>query len=140
MATGDDQPGSLEMACFDAAVLTANRRASPIGCSETGSARLMTRVWPIHQTYGKPVFGRLLGPQQKASRSRCPVVQQPQLPCSVLKPADPVMKYGMLIGLASQTIGRGDWVHLHNLNSQFDERSGTLDGKTGAPTEDNVYV
>jgi len=50
-----------------------------------------------------------------------------------------VIKFGIRIGYASMHIPAGHWVHLHNLCSDYDERSQTLDGESGAPTE-NVYV
>lgn len=56
-----------------------------------------------------------------------------------IMPGDGVMKYGVRIGHATREIRRGEWVHLHNLASDLDERSGTLDGETGAPT-DTVYA
>jgi hypothetical protein len=43
-----------------------------------------------------------------------------------------VVKFGIPIGTASTTIARGDWVHLHNCASGFDERSGDFDVITGA--------
>jgi len=46
-----------------------------------------------------------------------------------------VIKFGARIGHASQAIQRGAWVHLHNLASDLDERSGTLDLHSGAPTD-----
>ncbi|MEY4918282.1 MAG: hypothetical protein RL616_2195 [Verrucomicrobiota bacterium] len=49
-----------------------------------------------------------------------------------------VVKFGVRIGHATQAIPRGSWVHLHNLASDLDERSGTLDLHSGAPT-DTVY-
>jgi SAF domain-containing protein len=49
-----------------------------------------------------------------------------------------VIKFGVRIGHAKQPIPRGAWVHLHNLASDLDERSGTLDLHSGAPT-DTVY-
>ena len=49
-----------------------------------------------------------------------------------------VIKSGVRIGHATQAIRRGAWVHLHNLASDLDERSGTLDLHSGAPT-DTVY-
>jgi altronate dehydratase small subunit len=49
-----------------------------------------------------------------------------------------VIKFGVRIGHATQPIPRGAWVHLHNLASDLDERSGTLDLHSGAPT-DTVY-
>ena len=49
-----------------------------------------------------------------------------------------VIKFGVRIGHATQPILRGAWVHLHNLASDLDKRSGTLDLHSGAPT-DTVY-
>lgn len=49
-----------------------------------------------------------------------------------------IIKFGVRIGHATQPIPRGAWVHLHNLASDLDERSGTLDLHSGAPT-DTVY-
>jgi altronate dehydratase small subunit len=49
-----------------------------------------------------------------------------------------VVKSGVRIGHATQLIPCGTWVHLHNLASDLDERSGTLDLHSGAPT-DTVY-
>jgi altronate dehydratase small subunit len=49
-----------------------------------------------------------------------------------------IIKFGVRIGHATQSIPRGAWVHLHNLASDLDERSSTLDLHSGAPT-DTVY-
>jgi hypothetical protein len=46
-----------------------------------------------------------------------------------------VTKFGVRIGHATRPIARGQWVHLHNLASDFDERSATLDLHTGAATD-----
>ena len=52
-----------------------------------------------------------------------------------------VIKFGVRIGHARQAIPRGAWVHLHNLASDLDERSGTLDLHSGAPTDtSSAYV
>ena len=48
---------------------------------------------------------------------------------------DAVVKFGVTIGRASRAIAAGEWVHLHNCASQFDERSQTLDVHTGATTD-----
>lgn len=47
----------------------------------------------------------------------------------------PVLKYGVCIGNTTAQIRPGDWVHLHNMRSNFDERSTTLDLKTGVSTD-----
>ncbi|MFI5072495.1 MAG: UxaA family hydrolase [Terriglobales bacterium] len=49
-----------------------------------------------------------------------------------------VVKYGVVIGTATEAIRTGQWVHLHNCRSQLDERSGTLDLHTGS-SKDVVY-
>ena len=50
----------------------------------------------------------------------------------------PVMKFGIAIGIASRPIRAGEWVHLHNCTSGFDERSGGFDLETGA-SKDMAY-
>jgi altronate dehydratase small subunit len=52
-----------------------------------------------------------------------------------------VIKFGVRIGHATRPIQRGAWVHLHNVASDLDERSGTLDLQSGAPTDtSSAYV
>lgn len=52
-----------------------------------------------------------------------------------------VLKFGSRIGHANQPIAAGAWVHLHNLASDLDARSGTLDLHSGAPTDtSSAYV
>lgn len=52
-----------------------------------------------------------------------------------------IIKFGVRVGHATQPIKRGAWVHLHNLASDMDERSGTLDLHSGAPTDtSSAYV
>jgi len=54
---------------------------------------------------------------------------------------EPVIKFGVRIGHATRHIPRGAWVHLHNLASDLDERSSTLDLHSGAPTDTaSAYV
>lgn len=55
-----------------------------------------------------------------------------------LAAGEAIVKFGVRIGHATQPIPRGAWVHLHNLASDLDARSGTLDLHSGAPT-DTVY-
>jgi hypothetical protein len=49
-----------------------------------------------------------------------------------------IVKYGVIIGIATMPIATGSWVHLHNCRSRLDERSATLDPHTGLP-EDTRY-
>jgi altronate dehydratase small subunit len=51
----------------------------------------------------------------------------------------PIIKFGIVIGIAMRAIAAGEWVHLHNCRSQLDERSGHFDVHTGEPG-DNAYA
>ncbi len=55
---------------------------------------------------------------------------------SDLVPGTLVVKNNVVIAEAFLEIRTGEMVHLHNIRSRFDERSGSLDHETGAPTED----
>ena len=46
-----------------------------------------------------------------------------------------VIKFGIPIGTAKAAISRGAWVHLHNIESGFDERSGSFDAATGVSAD-----
>lgn len=46
-----------------------------------------------------------------------------------------IVKYGVPIGRATQNIPRGSWVHLHCMQSIYDQRSSHLDVITGAPKD-----
>lgn len=52
-----------------------------------------------------------------------------------IQQGEAIMKYGVVIGQATSLIHTGQWVHLHNCRSLYDERSGSLDVQTGAPTD-----
>lgn len=50
---------------------------------------------------------------------------------NIIKSGASVVKYGVVIGQATKDIKIGEWVHLHNMKSCFDERSSSLDRETG---------
>lgn len=52
-----------------------------------------------------------------------------------IRAGEPVVKFGVVIGRATRDIRAGQWVHLHNCASSFDERSQTLDPHSGATTD-----
>lgn len=54
--------------------------------------------------------------------------------CNIAK-GDRILKYGIPIGKAITDIAVGEWVHLHNIRSMYDERSSHLDAITGAPKD-----
>ncbi len=52
-----------------------------------------------------------------------------------IRAGEPILKFGVAIGRATRDIRAGQWVHLHNCASNFDERSQTLDVHSGATTD-----
>jgi len=52
-----------------------------------------------------------------------------------IQPGNDIIKYGVVIGIATKVIQEGSWVHLHNIRSGYDERSSHLDTVTGAPKD-----
>lgn len=48
---------------------------------------------------------------------------------------EPVVKYGVTIGVATRPIAPGEWVHLHNCKSRCDAGSSHLDVVTGVRGE-----
>lgn len=51
-----------------------------------------------------------------------------------IRTGEAVIKYGVSIGRATRDIAPGEWVHLHNMASFVDEKSGTLDLRSGVDT------
>jgi altronate dehydratase small subunit len=68
-----------------------------------------------------------------------PVTSGHKIALAPLSAGDAVVKYGVTIGLATEPIAVGAWVHTHNCKSRLDERSHTLDRHTGAAS-DTPYV
>jgi hypothetical protein len=68
-----------------------------------------------------------------------PVTAGHKVALRALEAGTAVVKYGVTIGLATEPIAAGAWVHTHNCKSRLDERSHTLDRHTGAAT-DTPYV
>ncbi len=64
-----------------------------------------------------------------------PLLHGHKIALTNLAVGEAVVKYGVRMGRATQPIQRGAWVHLHNVASNFDQRSGTLDQQSGAPTD-----
>lgn len=52
-----------------------------------------------------------------------------------IRAGENIIKYGIPIGHATRDIPRGSWVHLHVMQSNYDERSSHLDINTGAPKD-----
>lgn len=67
-----------------------------------------------------------------------PVAMGHKVALADIAAGEAVVKFGIAIGTASVAIRAGDWVHLHNCTSRFDERSGGFDVVTGA-AKDMAY-
>lgn len=67
-----------------------------------------------------------------------PVAMGHKVALADIPQGEAVVKFGIPIGRASTAIRAGDWVHLHNCASRFDERSGGFDVVTGA-AKDMAY-
>lgn len=80
----------------------------------------------------------VLGPQPQQIELREPIPNAHKVALNDIAPGAAVLKFGVCIGHATQAIPRGAWVHLQNMASDLDERSGTLDLRSGAPT-DTLY-
>ena len=52
-----------------------------------------------------------------------------------IPPGEPIIKYGVVIGRSTADIPKGSWVHLHVMESIYDQRSSHLDAVTGAPKD-----
>ncbi len=68
-----------------------------------------------------------------------PIALGHKIALSPIAAEEPIVKFGVPIGIATAAIPVGAWVHLHNCRSQVDERSSHLDLKTGAAL-DTLYV
>lgn len=79
------------------------------------------------------VLGAGDGPREIIARE--PVSHGHKLALSDIAADAMVVKFGADIGRATQAIAAGSWVHLHNLASGLDARSGSLDLHSGAPSD-----
>jgi altronate dehydratase small subunit len=84
----------------------------------------------------EPGIVQILGPAPgREVNSREPIALGHKIAIVEITQGAPITKFGVRIGIASKAILAGEWVHLHNCESGFDERSQTLDLHTGAATD-----
>ena len=102
----------------------------------------MAQVFRIHPadnvaTVLEEAGGRLevTGAGAAAVEAPAPIPAGHKVALAPIAADEGVVKFGVRIGHATADIRPGDWVHLHNLASDHDERAGTLDVQTGAPTD-----
>jgi altronate dehydratase small subunit len=78
---------------------------------------------------------RVLGDSDGVVESLQPISMGHKIALIDIASGESLIKFGVAIGHASRAIRAGEWVHLHNLASNFDERSQTLDLHSGAATD-----
>ena len=78
---------------------------------------------------------RLLGTGEMLMTAMEPIAAGHKIALHPIAAGQAVVKYGFPIGRALRELTAGEWVHLHNIVSNYDERSSTLDLDTGAPTD-----
>ena len=64
-----------------------------------------------------------------------PVPQGHKISLRAISENELILKYGVPIGRATKAIPSGSFVHLHCIQSLYDERSSHLDPATGAPLD-----
>jgi hypothetical protein len=83
----------------------------------------------------------ILGARAESIRSLEKISRGHKIALCDMETGGAVVKFGVRIGHATLPIKRGAWVHLHNLASDLDERSSTLDLHSGAPSDtSSAYV
>jgi hypothetical protein len=82
-----------------------------------------------------PLNVRVLGPVPGEVVAMQPIPQSHKVALRDIDQGQPVIKFGVVIGHASRNVRAGEWLHLHNCASNFDERSQTLDLRSGVPTD-----
>jgi len=86
--------------------------------------------------------GVVLLRRQAAPREIClnqPIKMGHKVALCALEDSAPIVKYGVIIGEATQPIAGGEWVHLHNCRSRYDAQSSSLNPETGS-REETPYV
>ena len=78
---------------------------------------------------------RLLGEGAKSTVATTEVPKGHKLALRDIAAGENIIKYGIPIGHATADIPAGSWVHLHVMQSNYDERSSHLDVNTGAPRD-----
>lgn len=80
---------------------------------------------------------RLIGSATEGSKidAREPIAAGHKIALASIRPGAAIVKFGVRIGHATRSIPAGSWVHLHNVASDLDARSATLDLHTGSPKD-----
>jgi altronate dehydratase small subunit len=97
--------------------------------------RLDNVATALHDVVAGGTEVTVLGESSQALRALEPVKLGHKIALVDIPEGSQIIKFGVAIGSATRRIRAGEWVHLHNCASGFDERSQTLDLQTGASTD-----
>ena len=89
----------------------------------------------LDDAHGGGVAVQVLGHDADSVACSEPIKLGHKIALRAIASGEPVVKFGVAIGRATRDIAAGQWVHLHNCTSGFDQRSQTLDVQTGAATD-----
>lgn len=98
------------------------------------SDNVATMTEPV-EAGGEVVCGGETAPGGQRLTASDPIARGHKVAIADVPAGSPILKFGIRIGHATRAISRGQWVHLHNVASDIDTRSSTLDLHTGAPTD-----
>jgi len=111
----------------------ANSSALQVGASDNVATLLGEAAQGAEVTIVGPAGKREIIAREKIALGH-------KIALAPINEGEAVTKFGVVIGIATQRIEPGEWVHLHNCRSQLDERSGSFDVQTGAPPKGNEYA
>jgi hypothetical protein len=84
----------------------------------------------------KPGPINVRGPEgEKQIVAREPIEHGHKIAVGAIEKGANIVKFGVVIGVATCAIHEGAWVHLHNCGSRLDERSNAFDVHTGVPED-----
>jgi hypothetical protein len=73
--------------------------------------------------------------EEKQIVARAPIEHGHKIAVVAIAAGESIVKFGVVIGMATCAIREGDWVHLHNCGSRLDDRSNAFDVHTGVPDD-----
>lgn len=69
-----------------------------------------------------------------------PVPKGHKIAVKSLEKGENILKYGVIIGRATRTIQQGEWVHVHCVESLYDQRSNQFKADLGFHSRGNCEV
>lgn len=98
---------------------------------------MMARCFQVHtddnvatlMEDGAPGVVELVGPAPGSLEAHTAIGLGHKVALREIAAGAAVRKYGVRIGTATAAIARGEWVHIHNCRSDYDERPPATEGR-----------